>query len=55
LRPNSSSIPFGAVGYAGTLKFKSGTGIFVGVKGTGSLVDSSSDGINFKVVEKIVR
>lgn len=45
---------FGAVGFAGTLKFKGGTGIFTGLKGTGSLVESSQDGITFKVVEKII-
>jgi hypothetical protein len=46
---------FGAVGYAGTLKFKGvGTGIFNGVKGIGSLVESSQDGMTFKVVEKVI-
>jgi hypothetical protein len=45
---------FGAVGYAGTLKFKDGTGIFNGMKGTGSFVESSEDGITFTVVEKVI-
>jgi hypothetical protein len=45
---------FGAVGYAGTLKFKSGTKLFKGLTGTGSLVESSEDGITFKVVEKVI-
>jgi hypothetical protein len=45
---------FGAVGNAGTLKFKDGTGIFTGLKGTGSLVEKSQDGITFTVVEKII-
>ena len=45
---------FGTAGFAGTLKFKSGTGIFKGLKGTGSLVESSEDGINFKIVEKVL-
>lgn len=45
---------FGAVNYAGTLKKVTwGKGKFVGVKGTGSVVESSLDGITFKVVEKI--
>ena len=46
---------FGAAGYAGTLKFKSGMRHFKGVKGTGSLVESSQDGITFKAVEKVLR
>jgi hypothetical protein len=45
---------FGTTGFAGTLKFKSGTGIFKGLKGTGSLVESSEDGITFKIVEKVL-
>jgi hypothetical protein len=45
---------FGAVGYAGTLKFKGGTGIFKGLKGTGVLVESSQDGITFIVHEKVI-
>jgi hypothetical protein len=49
-----SPATFGATGYAGTLKFKSGTRFFTGVTGTGSFVEGSPDGINYKVVEKIV-
>jgi hypothetical protein len=45
---------FGAAGNAGTLKFTGGTGIFKDLKGTGSLVESSEDGITFKVVDKVV-
>lgn len=45
---------FGAVGYAGTLKFNSGSGIFNGLKGTGSFAEGSQDGITYKVVEKII-
>lgn len=45
---------FGAVGNAGTLKFKDGTGIFKGQTGTGSFAEKSQDGITFQVVEKII-
>lgn len=45
---------FGATGNAGTLKFKGGTGIFKGLKGTGSFAEKSEDGITFTVIEKII-
>lgn len=45
---------FGSVGYAGTLKAKWGNkSKFPGLKGKGTVIESSPDSIHFKVVEKI--
>jgi hypothetical protein len=47
------SIAGGRVSYSGTMKITSATGEFKGVKGTGTIRGSSSDGLTSSLTEKL--
>jgi hypothetical protein len=50
---NLNAPTFGAAGYAGTVNGLSGTGAFASATGTGTMTITSTDGIHFKLVEKL--